>query len=59
MTIWVFGDSFTELYPDLKLQYTQIVAKEFNTNVMGFGLSASSIEYTYHKFNSNRNNIKR
>ena len=57
MTIWVFGDSFTELYPDLKLQYTQIVAREYNTNVMGYGLSASSIEYTYHKFNANRHLI--
>lgn len=58
MTLWVFGDSFTELYSDLKDQYTQIVANEFNTNVLGFGLSASSIEYTYHKFNQNRKNFK-
>lgn len=58
MTIWVFGDSFTELYPDLKLQYTQILAREYNTNVIGYGLSASSIEYTYYKFNTNRHLIK-
>lgn len=58
MTVYVFGDSFTELYSDLKNQYIQIIANEFKTNVQGFGLSASSIEYTYYKFNNIRNEIK-
>ena len=55
MTIWVFGDSFTECHPDLKDQWIQRVAADLKTDVMPFGLSASSLEYTYAKFNQNLN----
>lgn len=58
MTLWVFGDSFAEHFPGLKDQWMERVASEFKTNVSSFGLAASSLEYTYHKFNSNRHNIK-
>lgn len=58
MTIWVFGDSFAEHFPGLKDQWMERIAAELKTNVVSFGLAASSLEYTYHKFNQYRQDIK-
>jgi hypothetical protein len=58
MTVWVFGDSFAEHYPGLKEQWMQRVTNELKTDIVSFGLSASSVEYTYQKFNLIRNKIK-
>lgn len=58
MTVWTFGDSFAEHYTGLTDQWMQKVADDLNTDLKAFGLSASSLEYTFYKFNSIRNNIK-
>ena len=59
MTIWVFGDSYAEQYPNLKDQWMKRVADHLDTNVRSFGLVGSSTEFTYHAFNNVRHEFKK
>ena len=56
--IWVFGDSFAEQYSNLKDQWMQVIADNLNQELKCFGLSATSADYTYQKFNNIRDDIK-
>lgn len=58
MTVWVFGDSYAEYY-GLKDQWMHKVASTLKTDLKSFGLVGSSIEYTFDKFNSVRDNISK
>jgi hypothetical protein len=58
MSLWVFGDSYAEQYPNLKDQWMTRVANLLDTDVRSFGLVGSSVEFTYHSFNNIRNEIK-
>lgn len=62
MTVWVFGDSFAHLYIDiLRSPYSQwgyIIAKELGTEIKHFGRGGASLDYAYHTYNENTNNIK-
>lgn len=56
MTVWTFGDSYAESYqkPD---QWMHRVATKFDYQVNSFGRVGSSMEYTFDKFYSVRNQI--
>lgn len=62
MAVWVFGDSFANLHIDiLRSPYQQwgyIIAKNLGTEIKHFGLGGTSLDYTYHTYNENTNNIK-
>ena len=56
--LYTFGDSFvktTGAAPEWA--YTSLIAKEFNTTELSFGLESSSLEYTFQQFEEQRNNF--
>lgn len=59
MTVWVFGDSFSlttnNPHPG---QWMHKIAEKFRTTAKSYGLHGSSLEFTYHRFNLVRNEIK-
>lgn len=68
MTLWVFGDSFAEDSASLKdygrlnnasdFSWHKQIAEKLNLDYKNFGKGGSSLDYTFVKFNENRNNIK-
>lgn len=62
MTVWIFGDSFAELYHKLpghenERQWMEQVAGGVNHELRGLGLSGTSHAYMYHQFQLNRQYI--
>jgi hypothetical protein len=45
------------MYDTPEWAYTSLIAKEFNTTHLNFGLASSSLEYTFHQFEQQRNNL--
>lgn len=59
MNLWVFGDSYAEIFKSLNDQWANIIAKELGANIKSYGLAGSSVEYTYKKFNLVRDDINK
>jgi hypothetical protein len=55
--LYTFGDSFIKMFNTPEWAYTSLIAKEFNTTEKSFGLISSSLEYTFHQFEQQRNNF--
>lgn len=55
-TLWIFGDSFAH-YTPYNIWAKQIVELT-NANPQYYGEGGTSLEYTYEKFNEQRNNIQ-
>jgi len=55
--LYTFGDSFIKMFNTPDWAYTSLIAKEFNTTEKSFGLISSSLEYTFHQFEQQRNNF--
>lgn len=56
--LYTFGDSFVKMFNDTpEWAYTSLIAKEFNTTEKNFGKYSSSLEYTFHQFEEQRNNF--
>jgi len=55
--LYTFGDSFIKMFNTPDWAYTSLIAKEFDTHELSFGLISSSLEYTFHQFEEQRNNF--
>jgi len=55
-TVWIFGDSFAH-YTPYEIWIKQL-ADQLEVNAQYFGEGGTSLEYTYEKFNLQRNNIQ-
>lgn len=56
--LYTFGDSFVKTFDETpEWAYTSLIAKEFNTVEKNFGVISSSLEYTFHQFEEQRNNF--
>lgn len=59
MTIWTFGDSFSKHFEHLPDSWVERTAKILHQDVKSFSKPLSTLEYTFFKFNEERNNIKK
>ena len=57
MTVWVFGSSYAKNY-GFKDQWINLVAQNFKTGLISYGLDGCSLDYSYQKFNNNRDRIQ-
>ena len=56
--LYTFGDSFIKTFENPpEWVYPTLIATEFNTVENRFGKSSSSLEYTFHQFEEQRNNF--
>ena len=56
--LYTFGDSFVKTFDETpEWVHTSLIAKEFNTVEKNFGVISSSLEYTFHQFEEQRNNF--
>ena len=69
MTLYVFGDSFASVETDpmtsanareqiIAKSWSMLLSKKLGVKLKNFGISGSSLEYTYYKFNQIRADLK-
>lgn len=58
MTIWTFGDSFSKHFEHLPDSWVERTARILEQDVKSFSKPLSTLEYTFFKFNEERNNIQ-
>ncbi len=58
MTIWTFGDSFSKHFEHLPESWVERTARTLGTSVISYSKPLSTLEYTFYKFDQERNNIK-
>jgi len=58
MTLWTFGDSFTKHFDYIPDTWVERTRRLMNIELKSYSKPMTTLEYTFYKFNEERNNIK-
>ena len=58
MTVWVFGDSFANIWEEVNDNWTKALSEDLNTDLRNFACSGAAIEFAYQRFNIARKKIE-